>query len=397
MLAAAWLSLTANVLRSLLTMLGIFIGVASIIAIVAIGQGGTTAVVNVIESHAAQQTIEILPKELVEPGLPQPGQVLSFTEDDLQLVRQFDGVADVSYSVNGQGDVGYRGKTINANIEGGPSDLNELANFTVVQGHMYTSADWLAHRRLAVLSTSLAHKLFGNQSPVGQVIQVGGQPLQVVGVAVSNQFNFMSMFLGADTIYLPATTCTDLFPWWNISEMDVTIQPGTDKAALSKRLVTALNLHAHQADAFIDSSGFLLGLEKTIGTITTILTAVIGAVAGIALVVGGVGVMNMMLVSVSERTEEIGLRMSLGATQSDILLQFLCESVMITGCGGLLGIAFGVVASILVHALTPLPSVVSWQAAVIGFLFSMAMGVVCGLYPAYKASKLHPIDALRYE
>jgi putative ABC transport system permease protein len=175
------------------------------------------------------------------------------------------------------------------------------------------------------------------------------------------------------------------------------VAPGVDKADLSHRIVTALNIHAHNADAFIDSSGLLLGVEQTVGKVTAILTLVIGAVAGIALIVGGVGVMNIMLVSVTERTEEIGIRMSLGATRGAILLQFLVESVLITVLGGILGILLGLSASWVVHWLTPLPSVVSWQAVLIGFLFSVAIGIVCGLYPANKAAKLNPIEALRYE
>ncbi len=398
MLSSAWDSLSANKLRTFLTMLGILIGVASIIAIVAIGQGGKSAIIDVIESPRAQQTVEILPKELVQPGLPQPGQVLSFSDEDFLIARQFHGVADVSYTLSGQGNVAYRDNVVNASIEGGPSDLNDLANFDVVTGRMFTSVDVLAHRRVGVVSQSLAQKLFGNdESAIGQVVMVGGQPLQVVGVAVSNQLNLLATFFGSDYLYMPATTCKDLFPWWNISEMDVLVTPGTDKEDLARRIVTALNIHAHNADAFIDSSEFLVGIEKTVDTVTSILTLVIGAVAGIALIVGGVGVMNIMLVSVTERTEEIGIRMSLGATRAAILVQFLIESVMITVMGGTIGILLGISASWLIHWFTPLPSVVSWQAVIVGFFFSVVIGVLCGLYPANKASKLNPIDALRYE
>lgn len=398
MIAASLSSLMANKLRSILTMLGILIGVASIIAIVAIGQGGKAAVITAIESQGAEETIQILPREVVEPGLPQPGQVLTFTDQDFQLVQGFTGVASVSYSLYGQGVVVYRNHQVNASIQAGPAQLNDLAHFVVVDGRMFTDADVAAHRSVAVLSQSLAGKLFGRGiDPVGKVVRIAGHPLQVVGVAASTQFNLFASILGADYIYLPATTCHDFFPWWNITEMDVRIAPGTDKADLSQRLVTALNIHAHNPEAFEDASGFLIGVERIVGTVTSILTLVIGAVAGIALVVGGVGVMNIMLVSVTERTQEIGIRMSLGATRRAILLQFLTESVMITVMGGSLGILLGVLASWIVHWTTPLPSVVSWQAVAIGFFFSVATGVVCGIYPANKAARLDPIDALRYE
>lgn len=179
--------------------------------------------------------------------------------------------------------------------------------------------------------------------------------------------------------------------------MDVLVQQGVNKEALTKRIVMALNIHAHSPDAFEDSTGFYSGIEHTIGTVTSILTMVIGAVAGIALIVGGVGVMNIMLVSVAERTEEIGIRMSLGAKRQDILLQFLVESMMITVFGGVIGIGLGMVISFGVEKFTRLPAHVPWQVILLSFLFSAIIGIVCGLYPANKASKLQPIEALRYE
>lgn len=397
MVGSAWAAILSNKLRAFLTMLGILIGVASIIAIVAIGQGGKSAIISAIESHRAQNTIQILPKEVVQPGLPQPGQVSSFTDEDFQIARQFSGVKSAYYTLYGHGNVTYRDQSVNGSIQAGPNYLNELANFTVVDGRMFSPSDVIAHRRVGLISQSLATKLFGTQSPIGKVIKVGSQPLQVIGVTVSNQFNLFASFLGSDYLYLPSTTCKDFFPWWDISEMDIEVDPAANKVDLSQRVVTALNIHAHNADAFVDSSGFLLGIEQTIGKVTGILTLVIGAVAGIALLVGGVGVMNIMLVSVTERTQEIGIRMSLGATRSAILMQFLIESVLITVLGGMLGIGLGMVGSYLVHWFTPLPSVVSWQAVAVGFLFSVAIGVVCGLYPANKASRLNPIEALRYE
>jgi putative ABC transport system permease protein len=229
------------------------------------------------------------------------------------------------------------------------------------------------------------------------VVQIGGEPFQVLGVTVSQEASLFSLFLGTEYVYMPATTCRDLYPYWSISEMDVEVAPGTDKAALSKRLVTALNVNAHNADAFEDSSGFLAGIEQIIGKVTSILTLVIGSIAGIALLVGGVGVMNIMLVSVTERTQEIGIRMSLGATRGAILLQFLIESMMITLIGGVLGILLGVGVSVAVSMATQLPTFVSWPIVVGSFLFSALIGVLCGLYPANKAARLNPIDALRYE
>jgi putative ABC transport system permease protein len=397
MMWSAWNALAANKLRSFLTMLGIWIGVASIIAIFAIGQGGRSAIVSVIESQRVQRTIQILPKEWIEPGLPQPGQVLSFSDSDFGLVRSFSGVANVSYTLYGQGPVSTAEKTVNAAIEAGPAYLDELARFMVVRGRMFTQAELVAHRPVALVSRPLAQKLFGNGNPVGRTIRIGGHPVHVVGETVSTQLGILSTLLGADDVYLPATTCKDFFPWWSITEMDVEVAPGVDKADLSKRLVMALNVHAHNPDAFVDSSGLWIGIERMVGTVTTILTWIIGAIAGIALIVGGVGVMNIMLVSVTERTQEIGIRMSLGATRQAILAQFLVESVVITACGGFLGILLGLCIAAAVRLATGLPIGVSPWVIIGSFLFSALIGLVCGLYPANKAAKLNPVDALRYE
>ncbi|MBX6353888.1 MAG: ABC transporter permease [Thermoflavifilum sp.] len=397
MVLSAWDALRANKLRSVLTMLGIWIGVASIIAIFAIGQGGQSAVVSVIESQRLQRTIQILPREWIEPGLPQPGQVLSISDADLALARSFSGVASVGYTLYGQGPVSAVGHTVNASIQAGPADLDELARFMVVQGRMFTATDVVAHRPVALVSQSLAKKLFGAASPVGRTVQVGGHPVHVIGETVSTQLGILSTLLGADEIYMPATTCRDFFPWWSITEMDVEVAPGVDKADLSRRLVTALNVRAGNPDAFVDSSGLWTGIEHMVDTVTRILTWIIGAVAGIALLVGGVGVMNIMLVSVAERTQEIGIRASIGARPRDILAQFLVEAVVITSLGGVAGIGTGIGVAAAVRAITGLPVGVGWPVVIGSFAFSAWIGLICGLYPAMKAARMNPIDALRYE
>lgn len=398
MFRMAFASLLANKLRGFLTMLGILIGVASIIAIVAIGNGGKAAVLGAIASQNLQDTIEIIPSELVAPGLPQPGQVLSLDDTDFSIAEGFQGVSQVNYTIYGTANVSTSSHTNNASIEAGPSDLDDLARFSVISGHMFQTSDVIAHRKVAVLSQSLASALFGaNGNPIGATVTVEGTPLQVIGVAASQEANLFSLFLGSNYLYMPATTCRDLFPNWGISEMDIQVSPNANRSDLAKRIVTALNIHAGDATAFEDSSGFLAGIAGVVQKVTTILTIVIGAIAGIALLVGGVGVMNIMLVSVTERTQEIGIRMSLGATRGVILLQFLIESMTITTIGGVAGILLGGGVGVAVSVVTGIPTYVSWQISVLSFLFSAAIGVLCGLYPANKAARLDPIDALRYE
>ncbi|WP_258111215.1 ABC transporter permease [Alicyclobacillus sp. SP_1] len=397
MMFTALLSMRTHALRSILTMLGILIGVASIIAIVAVGNGGKAAIVSTLESSRLQNTIEILPKELVVPGLPQPGQVLSISANDLNLVRQFHGVTVVNPLYFGQVEVTAGARSANLNLEGGPYFLPDLARFTILHGHMFTPLDVLGHRNVAVLSVGAASQLFGTTHVLGQTVTVGGQPLDIVGISASTEPSILNGILGGGAVYVPNTTLEDIFPNWTASEMAVGVVPGTSVSQLARRLVTALNIHAHSAQAFEDSSGFLAGIEKLVGTVTSILTLVIGSIASIALIVGGVGVMNIMLVSVTERTQEIGIRMSLGASRAAILVQFLMESMFITMTGGFLGILLGAAIAFGVHLATHLPMQVSWQVMVLSFLFSAVIGLICGIYPANKASKQNPIEALRYE
>jgi putative ABC transport system permease protein len=397
MFISALSSLGSNKLRAFLTMLGILIGVAAIIIIVAIGNGGKLAIVSTLESNRVSQTIQILPSAVVAPGLPQPGQVLSVSNDDLAIARQFSGVTDVYYTLLGQAQIQSQNQSLNVSVEAGPSFLNEIARYTVVSGRMYTQADVLAHRSVALLAESTAQKLFKTTKVVGKTVILNNRPFEIIGTTMSSEANLFSVFLGSDYIYLPSTTCMDVFPSWQISELDIEVAPTVDKAQLAKREVMALNIHAHSANAFEDSSGFLQGIEKTVDSVTNILTLVIGAIAGIALLVGGVGVMNIMLVSVTERTEEIGVRMSLGATRWAILMQFLIESVTLTVIGGGMGIVLGVAISFVIQTVTHFSVPVSWSVVGISFAFSVVIGVVCGLYPANQASKLNPIDALRYE
>ncbi len=394
----AFESLLANKLRSILTMLGIIMGVGSIIAIVAIGQGGQVAIVNEISSNFPQGTIQIAPKAILtqSPTFHSSG-ITTFSQADFQIVSGFSGVQDVYQTPNTQDVLTYGGKSQYVQVMSGPSFLPRLDQFQIIAGRMYVSADRLAHRPVIVLFKDVATAFFGSvQHAIGQYVSLRGQLLQVIGVAQSTNQTLFAGLQGQTNVVLPTTTYEDLYPGYPIYVMGIIPKSGQDVTALTNRVIAVLNAKYH-TDAFENASTYIHTIENTVSSVTGVITAIIGAVAAIALVVGGVGVMNIMLVSVTERTHEIGIRVSLGASRKTILWQFLVEAMVLTTTGGVVGIFLGVVCAELVSVFAHLPPLVSWQAALGSFLFSALVGIICGIYPASKAANLNPIDSLRYE
>ncbi|WP_304459860.1 ABC transporter permease, partial [Alicyclobacillus sendaiensis] len=268
MLRIAFSSLAANKARAFLTMLGIWIGVAAILAIVAVGNGGKALVIGAISNGSQSNVIQIVPRELVAPGLPQPGQVLSIDSSDLSIAASFSGVESVSETFYGTAVVQSGDKSDNVTLFAGPADLDQLARFLVVRGRMFTSQDVLSHANVAVISESLANKLFGSGNPLGAVITLSGVPLEVIGVAQPEQASLYSLVMGSDNLYIPDTTCEDIFPNWTASEMDVVVKPGVPVQSLASRILLALNIHAGDPDAFADSSGLLASVAALVTKVT---------------------------------------------------------------------------------------------------------------------------------
>lgn len=391
-------SLMSNKLRSILTMVGIIVGVASIITIVAIGQGGKASIINEIESGNPQDTVEIVPKSLLsQPGAISSTEITSFSPADFDMVRSFSGVRDVYTTPQVTDTAANGGKHDTVVVSSGPSYLPDLDKFKITAGRMYLPMDDTAHRHVAVISSQVADDLFGSsKAALGQLIALQGQLLQVIGIAESTDTSPLARLVPDRNVYIPNSTFSDLYPGQPIQVMDVRVQPNQDKAALTSRIIAVLNAKYH-ANAFTNASAYIASFTQVISKVTTTMTVIIGAIAAIALFVGGVGVMNIMLVSVTERTREIGIRMSLGATRTTILWQFLVEAMVLTTLGGGLGILVGWLLSVIVSASFHLPSLVSWQSVVGSFVFSAVIGILCGLYPASRASRLNPIEALRYE
>lgn len=397
---SAFDSLLVNKLRSVLTMIGIIVGVGSIITIVAIGQGGKSAIVNEIQSANPQDTVEIIPKSLLsQPGQSNTTGIKSFSPADFALVRSFSGVKDVYTTPQTSDTVANdAGKHDSVTVQSGPSYLPTIDKFKITAGRMYLPMDNTAHRHVAVITSQVAKDLFGKPAAaIGKFVSLQGQLLQVIGVSESTDSSPLARLLPGRNVYIPTSTFSDLYPGEPLQVMDVRIAPGQDQTALSARIIAVLNAKYHADNAFTNASSYIASFTQMISKVTTIITVIIGSIAAIALFVGGVGVMNIMLVSVTERTKEIGIRMSLGATRTNILWQFLVEAMVLTTLGGGLGILLGWLVAAIVSMSFHLPSLVSWQSVFGSFFFSAIVGILCGLYPASRASRLNPIEALRYE
>lgn len=383
-------SVKAHKMRSILTMLGIIIGVAAVIVVVAIGQGGEAMLKSQIAGDG--NTIEVFYQPSEEEMQQGKWEENPFTQED---IRQLEGVEKVSNVVASSSEFSTarlreeEAETSITGINEAYLDVNELK---VEEGRSFTSADFLGGRRVAVVSAAMQEELFEGKSPIGEIIRIGVQPVEVIGVLEKPTGLFA---FGSVETYIPWTTMRNMLGTSNYSQVTLQVENADDIQPIGDRATALLN-QLHDTD----DSYQVINMEEIaqgIGQVTTIMTTIIGSIAGISLLVGGIGVMNIMLVSVTERTREIGIRKSLGATRQQILLQFLVESIILTLIGGIIGILLGSGTAYLVSFFADWPSLISWQVVLGAVVFSMLIGIVFGLLPANKASRLDPIDSLRYE
>lgn len=385
-------SVKAHKMRSLLTMLGIIIGVASVIVVVAIGQGGEAMLKTQISGPG--NTIEVLyqPSDEEIQANPNIWNEAPFTEADIRALKDIPEVKTVVASNSEFSSIKYRENKIDTSVTGINEAYLELNQLEVTEGRLFTSSDFLGGRRVAIVSHSMQEELFEGESPVGKVVQIGMQPVEIIGVLkkTTGLFSF-----GVMETYLPSKTWRNVYGKTKYSQLTLQVNDANDIQAAGENATFILNNMHDTEDSYQ-----VLNMEEIaegIGKVTRIMTIIIGSIAGISLVVGGIGVMNIMLVSVTERTREIGIRISLGATRGQILFQFLVESITLTLIGGVIGILLGSGAASLVSFFAKWPSLVSWQVVVGGLLFSMVIGIIFGILPANKASRLDPIESLRYE
>ncbi|MGJ5835351.1 ABC transporter permease [Bacillus sp. G402] len=385
-------SVLAHKLRSILTMLGIIIGVGSVIAVVAIGQGGEQMLKESISGPNNTIDMTYTPSDEELNANPNALFEATFTEEDIQSVQALNGVKQVASSTAQGMQLRFQDTTIDATVNGINEGYTNVHSLHIAEGQDLHEIDFRSGRRAAVISEGIQKELFNGEKAVGELIWMNGQPVEVIGVLAKQEGLFS---FDMNEIYVPFAMLTTAFGVKEYDKLSIQVAHADQMKEVGKSAAARLNENHHTEDAYE-----MINLEEIaagIGQITSVMTTIIGSIAGISLLVGGIGVMNIMLVSVTERTREIGIRKALGATRAQILVQFLIESVVLTLIGGLLGIALGLGGASLVSLFAGWPSLVSWQIVCGGVLFSMLIGIIFGLIPANKAARLDPIESLRYE
>lgn len=382
-------NIRTNKLRSFLTTLGIVIGIAAVISIVAIGQGGRAMLISEMEKLGTNMFaiwVNYSEGESWRPGDLQVNDINVIKE----LVPEIEYLAPMSYYQSK-----LRGKKGEESVQimGTNPDLMQIRNLQLAQGRFLSEDDESAGRRVIVIEEDTARELFGSQNPLGQRVVMGSNSAVVIGVIKkdTSTLNFDSQ----QSAYIPLSFMNQLRRYQVISQLygsavskeDVDTAMEKSKMVLERRHNAPDHYYAYSMEQEMQSANKIIG----------IISMIISCIAGISLLVGGIGVMNIMLVSVTERTREIGIRMALGARRKDILFQFLVESVVLCLLGGFIGTILGYGGAFLVATIAKWPPLVSWWTVAIAFAFSAGIGLFFGIYPANQAAKLNPIEALRRE
>ena len=394
-------ALANNKLRGFLTMLGIIIGVASVITMLAIGQGSKRSIQAQI-SEMGSNMIMIHPGADVRGGVRQDASAMETLklEDYQNIVDETRYVSAVSPSVNSSGQAIYGANNAPTTVYGISPDYLEIRRYKVGDGDMFTEQDIQTAAKVCVVGKTVVDNLFtGGENPVGKVIRFQKLPFRIVGVLESKGYNSMGMDQD-DLILAPYTTIQK-------KVLAITHLQGITCSALKEEYtdqaideITEILRRNHKLKES-DDDDFTIRSQQELSTMLTsttdMMTVLLAAVAGISLLVGGIGIMNIMYVSVTERTREIGLRMSIGAKGIDILAQFLIESILISVTGGLIGVVLGVGTALVVNAVAHFPIYIQPWSVVLSFAVCTVTGVFFGWYPAKKAAQLDPIEAIRYE
>ncbi|MCM2275925.1 MAG: ABC transporter permease [Candidatus Didemnitutus sp.] len=390
-------ALRRNALRSILTALGIIIGVGAVIAMVSIGNGAKSQVEASIAS-LGQNIVSVFPGTSTSGGMRGGwGSASSLTVEDVMAIRdEIAGVVSVSPEIRDRTQILANGLNWNSQISGVDTNILDIRMWTIAEGAMFSEGDVRSGAKVCVIGNTVAQQLFADTDPIGQTLRLRNVPFKVVGVLGAKGFNYFGQDQD-DVVFIPYSAHLRHIARRQFINSILIQAVSPEQMPRIQQDVTDLlqqRRSGREPDFTVRNQ---LELAEAATATTKTMTVLLGAIAGVSLIVGGIGIMNIMLVSVTERTREIGIRLAVGAHGRDVLLQFLTEAIILSLMGGTLGILLGVGSSQLISKLNNWPVLVSTPAVVGAFVFSAVIGIFFGFYPARKAAALDPIEALRYE
>jgi len=390
-------ALRRNKMRSLLTMLGVIIGVGSVIASVSITTGATKQVEDKVAS-LGQNVVTVFSGNFSSGGMKGGwGSAPTLTVDDSRAIKnEVANVVAVSPEVRDREQILANGQNWNTQVIGESPDYPQIRDWNIASGGMFTEGDVRALGKVAIIGKTVVDQLFVNDDPIGQTLIVRNIPFKIVGVLESKGFNLFGQDQD-DVVIIPYTSHMRRITSRNFVNSIMVQAASKDSINQVQQDINTLLLDRHKSAEPDFTVRSQLELMQMATQTSRIMSVLLGAIASVSLIVGGIGIMNIMLVSVTERTREIGIRMAVGARARDILIQFLIEAVTLSAFGGLLGIALGMGAAKITSHFTGWPTLTPFAWIGIACISSAAIGIVSGFYPAWKASRLDPIEALRYE
>ncbi|WP_336078446.1 ABC transporter permease [Paenibacillus sp. 203] len=392
-------SLTTNKLRSFLTILGIIIGVAAVIAIMAIGNGSTTRIKAEI-NKLGNNVLMVAPAMTMVDGEIDYDNTPSFTWADVEALEQKNSIDALMPNITSNSKATWGRYNYNATIVGTSASFYKVKKFSFAEGRTFTNDEMDKRMNVAILESQAVQRLFGGdtQNVLGRTFQIKQIPFKVIGVLNTQPVTKLS-YSTNEQIYIPATTIMNRLGEKNITGLDVSAKSPALMDQARSDILESLRL-THQLKPSEPDQFQIISLSEAAGAasgVDNIMTSLLGGVAAISLVVGGIGIMNIMMVSVIERTREIGIRKAIGAKPRDIMIQFLSEAVIFGLLGGTIGVVTGIGASKILEATAHMTIEFTISPIIYSFLSSAGTGILFGVYPAYKAASLKPIDALRYE